>query len=128
VNSFKKSAERCMTEMDQGCQVIYFQTKNTNLGKFSRFLCWMMLVYFTANWSILLPYGIFCGQMVYFVAKLYTYFVAKWYISWPNGIFCGQMVYFVAKWYILWPNDIFYGYLVYFPPFWYVVARKIWQP
>jgi hypothetical protein len=37
----------------QGCQMIYFQTKNPNLGKFWRALKWKMLTYFTAIWNIL---------------------------------------------------------------------------
>jgi hypothetical protein len=36
----------------------YFQTQNPNLGKFYRVLRWKMLVYFTAFWFILLPFGI----------------------------------------------------------------------
>jgi hypothetical protein len=42
----------------QGCNMVYFQTKNPNLGKFWRALEWKMLVYvfydhleyFTAIW------------------------------------------------------------------------------
>jgi hypothetical protein len=34
----------------QGCQMVYFQTKNTNLGKFWRFLSWNILVYVMAIW------------------------------------------------------------------------------
>jgi hypothetical protein len=33
---------------DQGCQMAYFQTKNTNLGKFLKALDWKMLIYFMA--------------------------------------------------------------------------------
>jgi hypothetical protein len=46
----------------QGCQMAYFQTKNSNLGKFWRVLQWKMVVYFMATRSILLPlwsFGIF---------------------------------------------------------------------
>jgi hypothetical protein len=43
----------------QDCQMVYFQTKNHDLGKF-----WKMLVYFTV--------GIFYGHLVYFMAiRLY---------------------------------------------------------
>jgi hypothetical protein len=84
----------------QGCQMSYFQAKNPSLGKFWRELQWKMLVYFMAIWSILQPFGIFCGHLVYFT----------------------------AIWSILWPFGNFYGYLVYFSTFWYVVPRKIWQP
>jgi hypothetical protein len=45
---------------EQGCQMTYFQTKNTDLGKSSRVLQWKMLVYvlychlvyFLDNWYI----------------------------------------------------------------------------
>jgi hypothetical protein len=67
-----------------------------------------------AIWSILRPFGLFCGHLVYFVAI--------WYILRTVGIFFnGYLVHF-------WPFGIFYGYLVYFFPFGYVVPRKIWQP
>jgi hypothetical protein len=44
---------------DQGCQMVYFQTKNTNLGKFWRFLKWKMFIYSVVIWNILLPRGSF---------------------------------------------------------------------
>jgi hypothetical protein len=43
----------------QGCQMVYFQTKNPNLGKLWSVLQRKMLVMFTPIWSILLPFGIF---------------------------------------------------------------------
>jgi hypothetical protein len=49
----------------QGCQMVYFQTKNPHLGKFWRVLQWKMLVYFVAIRPIFLPLGIFCGLLVY---------------------------------------------------------------
>jgi hypothetical protein len=88
----------------------YFQTKNTNLGKFWRVLQRAMLVYFITIWSILRPLGIFCGYFVYFVE--FGIFCGIWYILWnlvyfvEFGIFCGI-------WYILWKFGMFYGYLVY---------------
>jgi hypothetical protein len=36
----------------QGCQMVYFQTKNPNLGKFWRALEWKLLVYFMVIWNI----------------------------------------------------------------------------
>jgi hypothetical protein len=42
----------------QGCQMAYFQTQNTNLGKFWRVLQWIMFIYFTVSWYILWPFGI----------------------------------------------------------------------
>jgi hypothetical protein len=54
--------------------MVYFQTKNTNSGKFWRVLQWKMLaylsygnfVYFTIIWSILRTFGTFCGNFAYF--------------------------------------------------------------
>jgi hypothetical protein len=46
----------------QGCQMAYFQAKNPNLGKFWSDLQWNVLVYFMAIWSILQPFGLFCGN------------------------------------------------------------------
>jgi hypothetical protein len=54
--------------LHHGCQVVYFQTKNPNLGKFWTALEWKMLVYFTAIWYILWSFGIFHGHLVYFMA------------------------------------------------------------
>jgi hypothetical protein len=51
----------------------YFQTENPNLGKFLRVLQWMMLVYFVTIWSILKPYGICCGHLVFLVVICYTF-------------------------------------------------------
>jgi hypothetical protein len=39
--------------LEQGCQMVYFQTKNPNLGKFWRALDWTMLIYFMTIWNIL---------------------------------------------------------------------------
>jgi hypothetical protein len=49
----------------------YFQTKNTDLGKFWRVLQWKVL-------HITCPLGPFYGYLVYFVAT--------WYILWLFGI------------------------------------------
>jgi hypothetical protein len=48
--------------------MVYFQTKNPNLGKFWRVLQRKMLLHFMPIWSILNPFGIFCGHLVYFMA------------------------------------------------------------
>jgi uncharacterized Tic20 family protein len=47
----------------QGCQKVYFKTKNRNLGKFWRALEWKILVYFMTIWNILLPFGIVYGHL-----------------------------------------------------------------
>jgi hypothetical protein len=57
----------------QGCQTVYFQTKNPNLGKFWRVSQRKMLVYFITIWSILRPIGMFYGNLVYFVVIWYTF-------------------------------------------------------
>jgi hypothetical protein len=54
---------RLFLDSDQGCQIVCFQTKYPNLGKFWRALEWKMLVfyghleYFTVIWYILWPFG-----------------------------------------------------------------------
>jgi hypothetical protein len=40
----------------QGCQMVYFQTKNPNLGIFWRVLEWKRLVYSLAVWNKLQPF------------------------------------------------------------------------
>jgi hypothetical protein len=53
--------------------MVYFKTKNPNLGKFGRVLQWKMLVYFMANLSILRSFGIVYGHLVHFMANWYIY-------------------------------------------------------
>jgi hypothetical protein len=62
----------------QGCQMVCFQTKNPDLGKFFRVLQCKILVNFLTIWSILRPLQIFYGHMLYFVVI--------WYISPRFGI------------------------------------------
>jgi hypothetical protein len=50
--------------------MVYFQTKNWNLGTFWRVLQCKMLVYFMGIWSILRPSDLFYGRLLYFVAIL----------------------------------------------------------
>jgi hypothetical protein len=50
--------------LDQGCQMVCFQTKNPNLGKFWRVLQSKMLVYFMDTWSILRSFVIFYRHLV----------------------------------------------------------------
>jgi hypothetical protein len=57
---------------DQGCQMVYFRTKNPSLGKFGSVLlkrCWLIL------WSILLQFRIFYGRSIYFVVIWYIFSV-----------------------------------------------------
>jgi hypothetical protein len=50
----------------QGCQMICFQTKNINLGKFWRTLEWKMLKYFMAIRTV----GVFYDHLVHFYVNL----------------------------------------------------------
>jgi hypothetical protein len=59
----------------QGCQMVYFQTKNPNLGKFWRALDWKMLIYFMAIWNILWRFGIFYDHLVHFIFIWYILLV-----------------------------------------------------
>jgi hypothetical protein len=56
----------------QGCQMVCFQTKNPNLGKFWRVLKWKFFY-------ILRPSGLFYGHR--------KYFIAIWDILWSFGTF-----------------------------------------
>jgi hypothetical protein len=47
-----------------GCQMVYYQTKNPNSGKFRIVLQWKILVYFIDTWSILQSFVIFYGHFV----------------------------------------------------------------
>jgi hypothetical protein len=44
--------------------MVYFQTQNSDLGKFWRALDWKMFVYFMTIWNILRPFGIIYGHLV----------------------------------------------------------------
>jgi hypothetical protein len=50
----------------QGCQMVSFQTKNSNLGKFWSYLDGKIVKYFRAIWNILRTFGIFYNHLVYF--------------------------------------------------------------
>jgi hypothetical protein len=58
---------------EQGCQMAYFPTKKSNLGKFGRVSQSKIIVYFMAIWSILRPFGIFYGHSVYFMVIWYIF-------------------------------------------------------
>jgi hypothetical protein len=48
----------------QGCQMVYFQTKNPDLGKFRGALGWKMLVHFMPIWNIFRLFCILYGHLV----------------------------------------------------------------
>jgi hypothetical protein len=47
----------------QGCQMVYFPTRNSILGKFWIALEWKMSGCFMAIWNILQPFGIIFGRL-----------------------------------------------------------------
>jgi hypothetical protein len=55
--------------------MVYFQTKNPDLGKFWRAFDWKLFVYFVTIWHILRRIGIMYIHM------------SVWYILWSFGIF-----------------------------------------
>jgi hypothetical protein len=69
--------------LDQGCQMVYFQTKNPNLGKFWMALKWKRLLYSLAIWTILRPF------ITYYVCP-FGKLVAIWYIFQRFVILCQE--------------------------------------
>jgi hypothetical protein len=63
----------------QGCQMVYFQTKNPSLGKFWRVLPWNELVYFRVFWDVLGSFGMFWGLLGCFGILMGT-FSPFWYV------------------------------------------------
>jgi hypothetical protein len=53
--------------------MVYFQTKNSNLGKFLRGLDWKMLKYFMAISNILRTFGVFHDHLVHFLFIGYSF-------------------------------------------------------
>jgi hypothetical protein len=51
--------------------MVYFQTKNPNLGEIWRALERNMLSYFVTIWNILLPFGVIYGRLVQSVVIWY---------------------------------------------------------
>jgi hypothetical protein len=80
--------------------MVYFQTKNPNLGKFWRALGGEIWLYFM--------FGIFYGH--------WGYFVTIWYILCSFSTFYPLFISYTILF------GIFYGYLVYFVVIWYVLA------
>jgi hypothetical protein len=67
--------EKChpISAPKQGCQMVCFQTKNHNLGKFWSALDWKMLKYFMAIWNILMRFGNFYCYLVHFLPIWYIF-------------------------------------------------------
>jgi hypothetical protein len=60
----------------QGCQMVYFKTKNPNLGIFWRALEWKM-------WYIIRPFGIIYDHLVYVIFGRLVQFVIIWQTYFP---------------------------------------------
>jgi hypothetical protein len=58
---------------NQGCQMVSFQTKNPNLGKFWRAIDWKMFLYFMAILEYFQTFGIFYDHWVHFVFIWYIF-------------------------------------------------------
>jgi hypothetical protein len=97
----------------QGCQMVYFQTRNPNLSKFWSVLQWQILVYFMDIWS-------FYGHL--------KYFMDIWSILRTFEIFYGHLVYFMDIWNILWTFGTLGGNLVYFYHFGNLNQEKSGNP
>jgi hypothetical protein len=65
----KDLATRDVSICPQGCQMVYFQTKNPNLGKFWRVFQWNVLVYFKSVHS----FAVYYGHLVYFLVIWYIF-------------------------------------------------------
>jgi hypothetical protein len=88
----------------QGCQMVCFQTKNPNLGKFScsgRY--WYALRTLGPFYSLLLYFTVFC----YIFYSILLYFTVCCYFLQYFVIFNGHLVYFVVVWYIFVPVLVF---------------------
>jgi hypothetical protein len=86
----------------------YFQTKNTNLGKFLQGLDMEEVGIFY------LPFGVFYGHVVYFTAI--------WCILRPFGVFYCHLVYFMVIW------DIYVMFIRYFFPVLVCCTKKSGNP
>jgi hypothetical protein len=57
----------------QGCQMVSFQTKNPNLGKYWRALDGKMMVYLMAIWNILRTFEVCYDHLVHIVFSWYIF-------------------------------------------------------
>jgi hypothetical protein len=61
-------------QQNQGCQMVYFKTKNPDLCKFCRALVRKILIYFMAIGNILQIFGIFYDHLLYTLCSFGTFF------------------------------------------------------
>jgi hypothetical protein len=66
----------------EGCQMVSFQTKNPNSGKFWRALDWKILRYFMTICNILRTFGIFYNHLVGTLCLFATFFPVL--VSWTR--------------------------------------------
>jgi hypothetical protein len=69
--SFRKknwSLTNICTWLNQGCQMVCFQTKSPNVGKF-----WKMFIQFMTIWNIFWRFWIFYDHFAYFVLIWYIF-------------------------------------------------------
>jgi hypothetical protein len=73
--------------------MVYFQAQTPNFGKFWRVLQWKMLVYFIDIWSILWPFGLFCGHLAFWYTFSPFWLVAprKIWQPWTKVLISGLM-------------------------------------
>jgi hypothetical protein len=57
----------------QGSQMVCFQTKSPDLGKFCRALDCKLLIYFMAIWNMLWTFGIFYDHLVHLAFIWYIF-------------------------------------------------------
>jgi hypothetical protein len=61
--------------LEKGCQIVCFQTKNTNFDKMLRALECKMWLYVMTIWNSLRPFGTIYGLLVYFVVIWYIVYI-----------------------------------------------------
>jgi hypothetical protein len=110
----EKMAENSEDSVDQGCQMVCFQTENLYSGKFWRALDWKMLINFMPVLNILETFGIFFNHLVHFV------FI--WNILCSFGTFGVHLVHLVFIWYIWCSFGTFGVHLVHLVFIWYIFS------
>jgi hypothetical protein len=70
--------EKKASAYEQGCQMVYIKTKNSNLGKICMVFHKKMSEYCMTIWSILRPFGIFVAILMYVMVIWYIF--PLWYV------------------------------------------------
>jgi hypothetical protein len=94
----KPAVKQALPRYLQGCQMVYFQTKNPNLGKIWKALEWRMLLYFMTIWKIFRSFGVFgsskTGNPGYLDAFHHTYLCALFSHQLVEVNACGNSAFF----------------------------------